>query len=346
MPRPTLLALLLCLVAPALRAQDDPLRVGVIEAPPFAMASRDGAWMGMAVDMWRVIAEGEGWPYELVPLDPAALDAALADGGVDLALPVQATPAREAAFDLSLPLYTATLGLATPRQDRLLSVLEGFLSWQFLRLVLGLSILLLIVGAVIWALERRRNDEQFAKGPLRGLGDGFWWAGVTLTTIGYGDKAPITLLGRAVAMLWMLTGLAVSAALTAAVVTMAGLQREADVPEDLRDRTVAVVDGSSTATFLQNEGIETRAHATLAEALEAAEAGRADVAAGTAPLVRHALDETGGLTLSVRTTSLDPQMISIALPEGSGLAEPVNGAILRLFASEIGWRLTDRYTAE
>ena len=34
----------------------------------FAMASPDGAWSGLAVDMWRVIAEAQGWGYTLVEI--------------------------------------------------------------------------------------------------------------------------------------------------------------------------------------------------------------------------------------------------------------------------------------
>ena len=44
------------------------------------------------------------------------------------------------------------------------------------------------VGSLIWLAERRRNAEQFAE-PLAGIGSGMWFALVTLTTVGYGDKA-------------------------------------------------------------------------------------------------------------------------------------------------------------
>lgn len=40
------------------------------------------------------------------------------------------------------------------------------------------------------------------------LGDGLWWAMVTLTTVGYGDLFPVTAAGRIVAVLLMFGGLA------------------------------------------------------------------------------------------------------------------------------------------
>lgn len=45
--------------------------------------------------------------------------------------------------------------------------------------------ILLFVSAVIF---------EYAEG--RGLGESLYWAGVTSTTIGYGDISPVTLIGR------------------------------------------------------------------------------------------------------------------------------------------------------
>lgn len=43
--------------------------------------------------------------------------------------------------------------------------------------------------------------------PIKGLGQAVWWAAVTMTTVGYGDKAPKTLGGRVVAVAWMLASI-------------------------------------------------------------------------------------------------------------------------------------------
>jgi len=39
------------------------------------------------------------------------------------------------------------------------------------------------------------------------LGDAFWWAVVTLATVGYGDYYPVTLVGRIMAVIMMLLGI-------------------------------------------------------------------------------------------------------------------------------------------
>ncbi|MGR3465258.1 ion channel [Limimaricola sp.] len=324
----------------------DPLVIGVFERPPYATQTRDGAWLGLAVDLWRLAAEGEGWRYELRGIAPEDAAGALTGDRVDAVLAVDATPDSETRMDFSHPLHTATMGVATQQRSTLMSVVAGFLTWRFLQLVLGISVVLLAVGALIWVLERRRNEEQFSRSPLRGLGDGFWWAGVTLTTIGYGDKAPVTLSGRVVAMLWMLTGLAISAALTAAIVNLTDLSESIEVPERFHERTVGVVDGSTSASFLEAEGVALRRFASVAEALRAMQQDEVDTVAAARPVLQATVSESGAFDTKVQRTDFDPHYVSIALPEGSVLREPINRALLARLTSESGWNLVSRYLPE
>ena len=57
--------------------------------------------------------------------------------------------------------------------------------------------------------------EHMAPGAsITNYGDALWWAFVTITTIGYGDYYPITFEGRAIAVLLMLSGLALVSVIT------------------------------------------------------------------------------------------------------------------------------------
>jgi CubicO group peptidase (beta-lactamase class C family) len=51
--------------------------------------------------------------------------------------------------------------------------------------------------------DGRVGEEELL---MPGIGIGIWWATVTMTTVGYGDKAPMTPGGRIVGLIWMFVG--------------------------------------------------------------------------------------------------------------------------------------------
>ncbi|XP_057306924.1 uncharacterized protein LOC130645084 [Hydractinia symbiolongicarpus] len=72
------------------------------------------------------------------------------------------------------------------------------------------------VGIIVWLLEKRSNADFKRKFPL-GVLDGFWWALITMSTVGYGDMVPRSLFSRTISFIWVLVGLMSSAILTATV---------------------------------------------------------------------------------------------------------------------------------
>ncbi|TVR02715.1 MAG: potassium channel protein [Spirochaetaceae bacterium] len=71
---------------------------------------------------------------------------------------------------------------------------------HYTRPALFLVSFFVFASVLMIVFERSRND-QFAN-----LIDGFWWAVITISTTGYGDKVPITLGGRIMAVLVILIG--------------------------------------------------------------------------------------------------------------------------------------------
>jgi voltage-gated potassium channel len=83
----------------------------------------------------------------------------------------------------------------------------------------GLQFVLLVVAIIIFAgggLELA--FEHHAHGTtIHNYADALWWAMVTVTTVGYGDKIPTTGSGKWVAVALMLTGIGLVGVLTATI---------------------------------------------------------------------------------------------------------------------------------
>jgi voltage-gated potassium channel len=84
---------------------------------------------------------------------------------------------------------------------------------RVLTYVLGAAALLIYAGALA-VLDAEENAQG---SNLTNFGDAIWWATTTITTVGYGDHYPITLVGRCVAAGLMIGGVAVLGVVTASV---------------------------------------------------------------------------------------------------------------------------------
>ena len=73
-----------------------------------------------------------------------------------------------------------------------------------------LLLLLLWVGSSIGIL-------YLEDGELSDIKNSFWWAIVTITTVGYGDYSPETISGRALAVVLMLSGIGLVSTVTGSI---------------------------------------------------------------------------------------------------------------------------------
>jgi voltage-gated potassium channel len=93
--------------------------------------------------------------------------------------------------------------------------------------VLATAVIVSLGAFGIYGVEHGLNPA------IGSIGDAFWWAVVTATTVGYGDISPSTTEGRLIAVALMLVGIGAISILTA---TVASFFFEEDKEQDKRDR--------------------------------------------------------------------------------------------------------------
>ncbi|OIQ75202.1 pH-gated potassium channel KcsA [mine drainage metagenome] len=79
----------------------------------------------------------------------------------------------------------------------------------------------------IYQVERNANGAT-----IKTFGDSLWWVFSTLTTVGYGDRYPVTTAGRIIAVFVMLSGISLVGLLTAAVAAIFIGSREQEDASD------------------------------------------------------------------------------------------------------------------
>lgn len=337
--------LLLCLFAlypvpgAAQSSGAEPLVVGTRIAPPFVMRSDSGEYSGISVELWDRIASDLGIEYEFREVELQGLIDGLQDGSLDVSVAaLTVTAAREELVDFTHPFHTTGLSIAVTREGGAIwSAFKRLLSWQFLLAILALAGVLLFVGFLFWLAERRKNAEMFGGTPAEGIGASFWLAAVTMTTVGYGDKAPVTTAGRAVALVWMFAAIILTSSFTAAIatsLTVSQLDTGIRGPEDLSRAEVAVLENSVSADYLGQRGIGFKAETSLLDAIEGLSTGRYDAVVHDQPILQYFSSQYYPRETRVLSSSFDRQDYGFALPEGSELRSPINQRLLEVISDD------------
>jgi voltage-gated potassium channel len=105
-----------------------------------------------------------------------------------------------------LRIFVVISAIRRIRRDR-----NAITKMVFLYALYGVLFVITIGAALVLAAEIDGT------GSIRSYGDAVWWSLETVTTVGYGDFTPVTVLGRVMAGVIMFSGAAAVGALTAAV---------------------------------------------------------------------------------------------------------------------------------
>lgn len=341
-----MLLFLALLVAPATAQEPSaiPKRIVVAtrEVPPFAMKSDEGEWIGLSIELLREVkAELQVETEHDIELDFREMDLeqmliAVENGEVHVAAAaITVSYQREKRMDFTHPFHSSGLGIAVGARQRRsgwTGILDAVFSRTFLKIVSGLFVAMLISAVAVYFFERRQNREHFGGGTIRGIAAGLWWAAVTLTTVGYGDKVPKTIPGRFIGLVWMFAGLFIVASFTAAVtsaLTVTQLKSRVAGPADLSRVRVATVASSTSAKYLSSRHIVFRQYVDVRTALDALKAGKVDAVVYDAPILRHEAYRHFPGEVFVLSVTFQRQDYAFALPTDSPIRERLNQIVLR-----------------
>ncbi len=326
------------------------LRVGLHQMPPYVIAKADGDWSGLAVELWKEIAEAKGWKYTMEPMPYEDLLAALASDRLDVVVgEFLVNPSEEQVIDFSQPYLSTSIGAAVSSphfNPGWLSILLFAFDWSFLKLFLGLLPILILASLVVWHFERKKNPAQFGGRPAHGLGAAFWFITVTMTTTGYGDKAPITPMGRIVTIIWMFMSLFLMTAFTASVASTVATVRtrtHVNTPADLQRFTNGVLHGSLSQMVLSDIRAPMLVFEDLQPALQALQAGKVQTVVGDTTALRYLINQQNDTDLQLLPMTLVSSRVALGLQQGSSLREDLNVALLQAIRSPKWQQILQNY---
>jgi ABC-type amino acid transport substrate-binding protein len=323
------------------------LRVVVKPVPPFVM--QDGnSWVGFSIDLWREIAQRHGWSYSFTGVDTVdqQLDA-VRDGSADASLAaISVTGEREQTVDFSYPYFTSGLQVMVANsQPSFLDALISFITPDLLKLMAIVVVVLLAVAHGVWLFERHMNAD-FPRSYVAGVGEALWWAAVTLTTVGYGDRTPKGRVGRGLALIWMFGGIFLLANITAAVTaraTVQQLQRNITSVDDLPGKRVVTVQGTTADQFLRARGLSHMTVQRIEDAFPLLEDGGAQAILYDAPVLEHYASTDGAGRVQVVGKPFQPEQYAIALPLDSPYRRAIDQTLLQIMSDGTYANLYERW---
>ncbi len=307
------------------------LTVATRAVAPFVM--KNGAELsGFSVDLWHAIAREVGIKsrfviYERLPEVLGAVQQGKDAAGISA---ISITSERGKKLDFSQPMFRSGLSIMVPAEGEGVNMLAIMFSENTLK-VLGFFLLVLIVPAhVIWFLARGRDDGlPIAETYLPGIFDAIFWCAELMG--GAAQAHPHRIFARVAAIVWIYAGIVLISYFTAFAttsLTMQTLRGEIAGPADLRGKRIAVVEGSTSATYASELGAIIRSYKDFDFAARSVLNGKAQAAVYDTPIIMYFTKNES--RARVAGGQFRPESYGIIFPIGSPLRRPIDQALLKL----------------
>ncbi len=333
-----------CLIPTSLVAKTEslglkaPLKVGVAGSPPFSKYDEQ-TFTGISVELWQEIAATANLQYEFIPQPGVKVGIErVAARQLDVLIgPISITSERFQKVAFTQPYFNAEIGLLVSGDTiSVWSRIRPIFQLAVISSVGGLFVILFIVGNLMWLAESRRNEKQFPKPYIRGVGNGMWFALVTLTTVGYGDKSPVTKAGKVITSLWMLITMVAASSLTAGIATVMTLllseesNKNFNNPADIAGQQIAVVTGTTGEQWAKTYQARLLQSSNLDTAIEQLKSGQAQGVMFDIPALQYYLYQHPEASFKIANLSIAVEDYGLVLPLDNTFIREMNIAIIQL----------------
>lgn len=307
---------------------------------------------GFSKDLLDEMAKDMNFTYHITEVkNVAGLLEAVKSGKGDFGITsVSITSQREEYVDFSHAIYDSGLDIIV-HEEKLSTfgmvqrVVRALLSEKVLKTILYLIGIVLFAAHIIWIVERNSNPA-IPKTYLKGLFESVWWAAVTVTTVGYGDKTPNSYMGRSFAMVWMFSGIFFISFFTATItssLTIDQLRGSIRGPQDLPGKLIGSVKGTTSADYLRSINATTVYFSHISEALDAFGRNEVEAVVYDQPLLKYYEITKGKGKSKVIGNLFEQQQYGIVFPQGSALREQANYSILKVKESGRYAKIMDKW---
>jgi ABC-type amino acid transport substrate-binding protein len=311
----------------------------------------DGSISGVSVDLWRRVAERLERQFKLIPVsEMESILSGLEQGHFDAAIgAITITPEREKRVDFSYPAHRSGVAVAVRKEKGPLSALKSYAAAasELSLLILSSLAMLVLIGIAMWFIERRHPSAKGLESSVVTLRDGLYWAVVTMTTVGYGDKTPKSTMGRVIAIFWMLASLVWVSLLSTSLVSRLTAERVefrgGFATVDLTGKKLAAVANSSGAEYLDEHHLLYVKFKNLPDALDSLASGKSDAVVNSVGALQYLISKRYASAAEMPQGLLAPAYMAIALPEHSPFKRPIDEALVKI-TSDPEWRsLEERF---
>lgn len=317
-------------------ATESRLVVGVYPSSPFIIVNENAEPRGFTIDLWKSIAAELHLNYYFLPSkNVSGVLEDVYEDRVDLALgAISITHIREQLADFTYPYFHTGLGIMIPKKN----------SWSFTRfaqafklkrkvfILGGIFLFIVMVGHIIWLVERRnKKDSAFHQNYFPGVFEGIYWAIVTASTVGYGDKVAKSGLGKIFVVLIILCALPGFAFFTAKLtsdITINEIRTGIVGPRDLINRQIGVLEGTTSQEYIEKLGCVVVPFDRIETAHTYLRNGYIDAVVHDRPRLLYYVEYNKHRDLTVLDAVFSPQDYGIALPEEAPLTEDFNRVLL------------------